>query len=151
MPVFKHQFKIAAPLESVTSFHADTSALRLLTPPPAFVLIHRSDKLKNGAIAKFTIWLGLIPIHWTAVHENVSLHGFTDIQIDGPFSSWLHTHRFDELPDGDIIIRDQITAEFGKNIYHSLVSRVMWFTLPFLFRYRKWRTIKFIQESRRSR
>ncbi len=150
MLIFKHKFLVDAPLTTVAAFHSDTKALRMLTPPPAYVHIHQADPLKNNAAARFTIWFGPIPIHWTAVHENVTDHGFTDIQLEGPFKSWMHTHQFESLSDGKTVVRDQIAAEFGTGFPQNITSRVMWFTLPLLFRFRKWRTQNQIRKTQKN-
>ncbi|MEJ2750906.1 MAG: hypothetical protein P8183_23810, partial [Anaerolineae bacterium] len=122
-------------LTAVSDFHRDSRALRQLTPPPIWVQFHWVEPLAEGAVADFTMWLGLLPVRWTAVHTQVTPHGFIDTQKRGPFKRWIHQHSFRELDNGKTEVVDEIEAEPG-----NLVSRFMWLTLPVLFAYRGWRT-----------
>jgi ligand-binding SRPBCC domain-containing protein len=132
---YTHRFTVNAPLAAVAAFHRDSRALRQLTPPPMWVQFHQVDPLAEGSIADFTMWLGPLPVRWTAVHTQVSPHGFTDTQQRGPFKAWRHRHTFQELNEWTTGIIDEIEAEPG-----NLISRFMWLTLPILFAFRGWRT-----------
>jgi ligand-binding SRPBCC domain-containing protein len=111
-----HRFHVQAPLERVAEFHRDSRALRWLTPPPIFVQFHMIQPLSEGSVSEFTMWLGPIPIHWVAVHSNVTtLHGFTDTQTSGPFESWIHKHQFRPVGELSTEIIDEVDAEFGKS------------------------------------
>lgn len=135
MKQYKHQFIVNAPLMVVADFHQDSRALRQLSPPPIWVQFHEVEPLGEGSVADFTMWLGPLPIRWTAVHTQVTPHGFSDTQKRGPFKSWTHRHRFQELDNGRTEVIDEIEAEPG-----SLLSHFMWLNLPVLFAYRGWRT-----------
>ncbi len=116
--------------------------MRQLTPPPLIVQFHHVDPLEEGSIADFTMWMGPIPVRWTAIHSQVTSHGFTDKQTRGPFRAWEHRHHFQELDDGRTEVVDEIKAELG-----GLISRFMWLTLPLLFAYRGWRTRRICQRT----
>ena len=94
MTTFKFDFTVDATVTAVSDFHHDTSILKKLTPPPIYTQIHSFEPLGEGSVANFTLWVGPIPLRWTAVHSNVSVNGFTDTQQSGPMKSWAHTHRF---------------------------------------------------------
>ena len=132
---YRHRFEVKASLTAVSEFHGDSRALCQLTPPPIWVQFHQVEPLAEGSMADFTMWLGLLPVRWTAVHTQVTPHGFIDTQKRGPFKRWIHRHSFRELDNGKIEVVDEIEAEPG-----NLVSRFMWLTLPVLFAYRGWRT-----------
>lgn len=95
-------------MESVRAFHASPSALKALTPPPVVVQLHRFGDLEEGMEAEFTLWLGPIPIRWTARHENVGPEGFDDVLVDGPMAAWRHRHRFRAEADGASRVDDEI-------------------------------------------
>lgn len=135
MNTYEHRFTVNAPLTAVSQFHRDSRALRQLTPPPMWVQFHTVEPMAEGSIADFTMWLGPLPVRWTAVHTDVAPHGFIDTQQKGPFQFWRHTHTFRALGDGRTEIIDKIEAEPG-----NLISRFMWLTLPILFAWRGWRT-----------
>jgi len=133
---YEHRFTVEAPLTAVAEFHKDTSALRLLSPPPMVVQFNNVEPLEEGSVADFTMWLGPLPIRWVALHSEVDpLHGFVDTQQSGPFRSWRHQHQFRAVNENRTEVIDTIEAEYG-----SLVSRFMWANLPVLFGYRGWRT-----------
>lgn len=135
MGQYKHRFTVNAPLTVVAEFHRDSRALRLLTPPPVWVQFHSVEPLAEGSVADFTMWLGPLPVRWTAVHTQVTPHGFSDTQKRGPFRAWQHRHSFRELGDGRTEVMDEVEAEPG-----NLISRFMWLNLPILFAYRGWQT-----------
>lgn len=138
---YKHRFTVNAPLDAVSKFHQDSRALRMLTPPPMWVQFHQVDPLAEGSVADFTMWLGPLPIRWTAVHTQVTPQGFTDTQQRGPFKFWRHRHSFQALNTWSTGVIDEIEAEPG-----NLISRFMWRTLPILFAYRAWRTKRTLQK-----
>ncbi|MFN2159742.1 MAG: SRPBCC family protein [Anaerolineales bacterium] len=141
MKIYKHEFRVTAPVAEVAEFHGDTRALKLLTPPPLVVKFHEVESLAEGSLSDFTFWLGPIPVRWKAIHKDVDLNsGFKDIQLEGPFKFWEHTHTFLESESDRTIVRDEIKAEFSNHPYRRLVCRMMWANLPGLFAYRKSRT-----------
>jgi len=138
---FQRRFVVLSPLADVVQFHRDATALKKLTPPPIFVQLHQVQPLSENSIADFTMWIGPIPVHWVARHQDVDpQQGFSDIQVSGPFESWIHKHQFIQRSDGATEIIDEIKAEPGKGFYKGLISRMMWLGLPFLFWYRSWGT-----------
>ena len=71
MRSFLHEFQVNASIERVSEFHNNTRVIKQLTPPPLFVKFNQIEPLGEGARSDFTLWLGLIPIHWEAVHSEV--------------------------------------------------------------------------------
>lgn len=141
MPVFDYSFQVRAPLAAVQAFHAGTSALRHLTPPPLIVQLHSIQPLDEGSESKFTLWLGPFPIHWTAVHRDVTPNGFTDVQAEGPARMWEHTHTFTEVDESVTQIDEHIEFEHANGLI-GLFTRLMFAraNLWLLFTYRQWAT-----------
>ena len=125
MPTFDYEFTVNAPLAAVAAFHRDTSTLKVLTPPPIVAQIHYYEPLGEGSIANFTLWFGPLPIHWKAVHSNVSENGFTDTQARGPLKSWVHTHRFSSLSDEVTLVSEHIEYEYDSGA-RGLLNRFMY-------------------------
>jgi ligand-binding SRPBCC domain-containing protein len=135
---FRHSFVVDAPVEVVAAFHADTSALKRLTPLPIIAQLHEYEPLANGSRARFTLWFGPIPVRWHAVHSDVSTTGFTDTQVSGPLRSWQHTHRFVPLGPAQTRVDDTILYEHHTG-WRGLLSRML-FSHPgllYLFTARK--------------
>ncbi len=127
MPVFDFAFRVNAPLAAVRAFHHDTRALRRLTPPPTFVQLHAIEPLAEGSVSRFTLWVGPLPLRWTAVHRDVSDRGFTDVQASGPAARWEHTHSFVPLDEATTEIREHIEYERRRDWWgddtRNLVSK----------------------------
>jgi ligand-binding SRPBCC domain-containing protein len=149
---FDHAFTVRAPLARVAEFHRDTRALRRLTPPPIFVTLHRVEPLAEGSIADFTLWFGLLPVRWQAVHSDVdALHGFTDVQRSGPMKSWQHTHRFDAVDARATRVSDHISYAYHAGA-RGLLSRLLFnpLALRALFFYRGLATRRALEGRHRS-
>lgn len=146
MPAFRRQFLVQAPLAVVVDFHRDPSALRLLTPPPIFVQLHRVEPLAEGSQVEFTLWMGPVPVRWLAQHQDVGAEGFSDVQQRGPFQHWMHRHTFRAVSDNQTEVSDEVMAEFGQGLFAGLISRLMWLGLPVLFAYRSWVTRRLCQK-----
>lgn len=141
MPVFDYRFSVEAPLVDVAAFHHDTSALKRLTPPPTIVQLRDIQPLAEGSVSKFTLWVGPLPLHWTAEHRGVSENGFTDVQTDGPARKWEHTHTFTPTSDSVTEIHEHIEYEH-KSGFWGLVTRFLFAkpNLLIMFAYRRWVT-----------
>ncbi len=141
MKIFDYQFTVAASVEAVSEFHFQTGILKALTPPFMIMQVHRFDPLANGSIGEFTIWMGPIPVRWTAEHSNVSPEGFIDTQISGPMKFWQHTHRFHAIDADTTVVDEHIEFEHHSGL-RGLWSRLL-FPRPALFAlftYRRWAT-----------
>ena len=141
MPVFDYRFTVQASIEAIRDFHHDTSALKRLTPPPTIVQLHDIEPLGEGSTSKFTLWVGPLPLRWTAVHRDVSENGFTDVQAEGPAKRWEHTHTFVPVSETATELREHIEYEH-KTGFWGIVTRVLFAkpNLYFMFTYRKFAT-----------
>ncbi|MBN1149039.1 MAG: hypothetical protein JXA78_17405 [Anaerolineales bacterium] len=138
---FYRKTRLAASLEATAAFHRGSRALKALTPPPVFVQLRHVEPLAEGSRLDFTLWIGPLPVRWSALHSEVDpLRGFTDTQAQGPFERWAHRHTFEPVTADITDVVDEIQAEFGRGLYKGLVSRLMWWGLPALFAYRGWAT-----------
>ncbi len=148
MPVFDFRFTVRASLAAVQEFHRSTSALKRLTPPPTIVQLHAIEPLAEGSVSQFTLWVGLLPLRWTAVHRDVSQHGFTDIQTAGPTKKWEHTHTFTPLDSETTEIREHIEYEHQAG-FRGLTTRVLFAhpNLYAMFTYRKLATRWYLRRS----
>ena len=93
--------------------------------------IHHFDPLANGAIAEFTLWFGLLPVRWRAIHSHVSINGFTDTPQQGPLKHWQHTHRFTAVSSPTTQIHEHI--EYAHDTGRRGVLSRLLFAKPGLF------------------
>ncbi|MEZ6042065.1 MAG: hypothetical protein R3C20_16300 [Planctomycetaceae bacterium] len=124
MPVFDYRFFVNAPVAEVAAFHFEPGILKTLTPPLMVMQIHSSEPIDEGSVARFTMWMGPIPVPWTAIHSNVSSAGFTDTQQSGPMKSWVHTHRFRAIADDVTEVHEHIEYEHFRG-FRGLWSRLL--------------------------
>ncbi len=96
MPLFERSSWIAAPVETVFSFHERPDAFATLTPPWQNVeIVSRSGGLEAGARLVIRLRFGPFSKTWIARHTVFERNRlFVDEQIAGPFRSWRHCHRF---------------------------------------------------------
>ena len=103
--------KIKASVETLFSWHARKGAISRLTPPwaPLKMISQTSNGIKKGAKVKFKLKLFKIPMIWEAEHIEYQKNKlFKDHQIKGPFSKWIHTHRFKSDGKEACIMEDNI-------------------------------------------
>lgn len=147
MPIFDYQFTVDAPLDAVRDFHHDTSALKILTPPPTIVQLHKIEPLAEGSVSTFTLWVGPLPLRWKAVHRDVTENGFTDVQAEGPAAKWEHTHTFTAIDENTTQINEHVEYEHASGFW-GLVTRFL-FAKPNLytmFFYRKIATRRHLRQ-----
>jgi ligand-binding SRPBCC domain-containing protein len=137
---YLHRFQIKAPISSVAAFHQQHTSMGAITPPPIRVELHRVPaRMSKGGAMEFTLWFGPLPIHWAASIEGVSESGFTDRQLSGPFSKWVHRHSFIRVDDRTTEVIDQISLRLKA---HPCGSRVAWdfYWAAGAVYYRAWKT-----------
>lgn len=144
--VYRRAFRVRAPIERVRAFHADAAGLAAITPPPVRVTdVQAPSRLGEGDEMAFTLRVGPVPIRWRARIQDVSPSGFTDVQTAGPFRTWEHRHAFLAEGDDATEVRDTVTWRLHPRPDRLLVGLAMGATLPFLFRYREWRTRRLLE------
>ncbi len=149
MMKYHHSFRVRAPLTAVSNFHADSASMGAITPPPVIAQIHQApERLQDGDEMDFTLWLGPLPLRWTARIENVGYNGFTDRQLRGPFRRWVHRHTFCPLDNSTTEVIDEVEAELHRHPFWALVGLGMWLNMPLLFAYRGWKTRRLLEKKR---
>ncbi len=143
---YQHRFTVNAPLADVSDFHARSTSMAAITPPPVVVQLHRAPaRLDDGDEMDFTLWLGPLPLRWLARIENVGPNGFIDRQLRGPFRSWVHKHTFVPVEETVVEVVDEIELKLRPHPWWALVGLIMWLSMPLLFGYRGRKTRRLIQ------
>ncbi len=143
---YKHKFTVQAPLNEVKDFHIYSSSMGDITPPPIIAQIHEAPpRLDEGDKMDFTLWLGPLPIRWTAQIEDVDDTGFADRQLSGPFKQWVHRHTFIPVDEKTTEVVDEIEFQYSPNLFWKLVGFGMSTNLPILFAYRGWKTKRLLE------
>ena len=136
---FRYRTRINAPTEEVFRWHARPGALERLTPPwEAVEVIERTGGINNGDRVVLRIQLGPLSRKWVAEHRDyIEGQQFRDIQREGPFAHWEHTHRFESDGPGACYLEDRIEYQLpfgtlGQRGGQAFVRR----KLERMFRYR---------------
>jgi ligand-binding SRPBCC domain-containing protein len=98
------------PLAKVFPFFSEARNLEMLTPPwlKFEVLTPAPIEMRPGTLIDYRIRIHGLPIRWrTEIIEWDPPHRFVDVQLQGPYSLWHHTHTFSER-DGGTCCRDDV-------------------------------------------
>lgn len=89
-----------------------------LTPPWEPVrLVKHTGGIRDGARMELRVGYGPFSFRWVAEHRGyIAGRQFQDVQVHGPFTSWVHTHRFEPAGDHACILDDRVeyTLPFGR-------------------------------------
>ena len=102
MAEFNHTTDLPFPPAQVFDFLVDVRNLSRVNPPtPQIRVIDAPARLHMGA--RFTVSFRKFGIALLSFNEVTWFEegmGFTDVQVRGPFGSWLHTHKMVACPSG---------------------------------------------------
>lgn len=117
------------PAERVFAPFADAGNLQAITPPWLHfrILSTLPIEMGPGAIIEYRLRLHGLPVRWRTVIETWEPPArFTDVQVQGPYALWHHTHTFEPV-DGGTLARDTVRYRlpFGPlgNLAHALLVR----------------------------
>jgi ligand-binding SRPBCC domain-containing protein len=151
MPVFERSCVVRAPIAEVFAFHLDTrNAVRISPRTMPVAAIRGSFPLSEGDQVEIVVRLWPTPFHqtWRVEAERiVDPTLVVDRMLAGPFPSWLHEHRFQDLGDGSTRLTDRVDYQLPLGLLGSgadalLVRRLMART----FRYRQARTRELLEQ-----
>lgn len=116
--------------EEAFAWHERPGAFERLTPPWERVsVLERSGGIREGARTAVLVRVGPARFRWVAVHrEYAAGRKFVDEQVDGPFSHWIHEHRFE--PVGPDVSRYTDRIEFGPPFGVVGAAAARWVALP---------------------
>lgn len=120
---------VPRPRAEVFEFFSNARNLEALTPPWLnFEVVEIPDELSEGALIRYRLALRGLPLRWkTRIEEWVPGERFVDLQLEGPYALWHHTHEFEDA-DGGTLIRDVVRyrvpfGPLGEVARRTLVAR----------------------------
>ncbi|HMP77207.1 MAG TPA: SRPBCC family protein [Kiritimatiellia bacterium] len=123
------------PVGHVFAWHEGPDALPALLPafPPVRILQH--EGIRDEAMAVFELNLGFKRVRWVAMHEDYARNQqFRDVQVEGPFKLWIHTHRFAPLGETACRAEDIVQYELrGGRAVNFLLAPFVRLALAVMF------------------
>jgi ligand-binding SRPBCC domain-containing protein len=115
------------PPEKAFVFFEDPWNLYDITPDwLQFKLIspEKPQRIHEGSEFEYTVkWLGLV-LRWRSrIVDHHPPGRFTDIQVAGPYESWVHLHTFEPVPDGTLM-RDRVDYRLPMGLAGRLLHAV---------------------------
>lgn len=113
METFEKSTEIPVSAETLYEWHMRPGALQDLIPPWQRVqILDPPDSMTEGAELTMKVYAGPVGLRWVARHRDfIEGRQFVDEQVEGPFATWVHTHRFAPLdPDRSRLI-DRVRYE----------------------------------------
>lgn len=110
---FERRTRMPVSARSLYDWHARPGAFERLNPPfaPAEIDV-RNEGLDVGARTVVRIPVGPVKQKWVAVHTaHETGRMFRDEQVEGPFTKWVHTHRFEAISETESELVDTIEYE----------------------------------------
>ena len=105
VPSYSARLAVPVPAAELFAWHERPGAFERLTPPWQPVTLEHYEGIRTGSRAVIRLGKGPASIRWVAEHRAYSdacrtggVCEFRDIQVEGPFASWSHTHQM--IPDG---------------------------------------------------
>lgn len=126
-------------IEEVFAFFADAGNLQLITPPELdFEILTRLPvDMRRGTLLEYRLRLFGIPFRWrTRIAAWDPPHGFVDVQLNGPYDVWHHTHVFVATAAGTVIddhVRYRLPLSPLGEVAYPVVRR----QLAHIFSYRQ--------------
>jgi ligand-binding SRPBCC domain-containing protein len=150
MPLFEQSCVIRAPIAEVFAFHLDTrNAARISPRSMPVVAVRGSFPLAEGDVVEIVVRLWPSPLRqtWRVEAERIVEPTLVvDRMLQGPFPSWVHQHRFEDLGAGSTRVTDHVDYHLPLGLLGSaadalLVRRMLART----FRYRQSKTRELLE------
>jgi len=136
--------------EQIFPFFSDVGNLQKITPPTLdFEIISGNrDKIQRGSEIVYRLKVHGVPIKWKSVIEEWEPpYRFMDVQVEGPYTVWRHTHEFIPFAGGTLMV-DRVRyllpmGSVGNLIGGSLVRN----EIEKIFQFRRQYLIKNLEQN----
>ena len=147
--VIERRLIVNQPMAEVFEFFSNAHNLERITPPELnfHILTPQPITIGKGTLIDYQLRLYGIPVKWrTEIATWDPPNVFVDIQLSGPYSQWIHTHRFTSISSSETLIEDQVRYRLPLeplgDIAHFIVRR----QLEYIFDFREKEVAKIFGE-----
>jgi ligand-binding SRPBCC domain-containing protein len=98
--------ELPRPIDEVFAFFAEAGNLERITPPELrfVILTPQPVSMQRGTLLEYRLRLFGLPFRWrTRIAAWDPPHGFIDVQLQGPYALWEHTHSFATTETGTLV------------------------------------------------
>lgn len=137
--IFEKSCSVNTSVEEVFRWHARPGAIERYSPPwDPIQVVRRTGGIEKGAEVAIRMKAGPVPFIWKARHIDFEENTvFKDKQIWGPFTKWIHTHKFKPSGQAQTIMTDSVEYALLPHPFRNLLSyRLIEKKLDRIFRYR---------------
>ena len=149
METYVKRSTISAAPKKVLDWHRRPGAFARLTPPWESVeLVEKTGGIdEEGSRVTLRVKTGPLTQVWVSEHRDfIENTQFRDVQVEGPFARWEHTHRFEPAAGAKCVLEDRIEYELPLGRLGQLLGGAhVRKKLERMFRYRHDTTIRDIE------
>ena len=136
---------VEVPIDEAWTFYCDPWNLEQITPPwLRFRIDDAPARLRAGSRLRYRLHLVGVPIRWlTEIRLWQPPRSFVDVQLQGPYRLWEHTHRLSER-EGGTEIHDHVRYRPPTGVAADVLVRPL---LDQIFDYRACRTAELLSST----
>jgi ligand-binding SRPBCC domain-containing protein len=138
--IFRSEQTIALPRDEVFEFFANAENLERITPKELNFKITSPQpiEMREGALIDYRLSLHGIPMNWrTEITLWNPPYEFVDTQLKGPYSQWIHHHKFTEIDANTTLIEDEVKYRLPLEPLGDLAHFIVKGQLDGIFAYRR--------------
>lgn len=123
MPETTFETSLSTSADDLFAWHSRPGAFERLAPPWQRIRIDQPAPIVDGSRARLRLKKGPFWVHWLAEHRDVVPgRAFTDVQLEGPFSRWIHRHEFEPKNDSEALLRDRLDYALPAGVLGRAVA-----------------------------
>lgn len=122
--IFSATQLVRNPVEEVFEFFSDPTNLEEITPPwLRFRIVGRStDEMRSGTEFTYQLKFHGIPLTWRSLITDWQPgRCFVDVQLQGPYAKWHHTHTFTATDEGTLV-QDRVVYRLPMGRFGSWIA-----------------------------
>ena len=135
---FSTSITLPLPRDRVVPFFADAANLEVITPPELRfeILTPPPIDMAEGTLIRYQLRLMGVRFGWlTRISRWDPPAEFVDAQLKGPYKTWVHRHRFTEVPAGTLI-QDDVEYALPLYPFGEIASPIVNLQVRRIFAYR---------------